>query len=65
MANPTPEPAAAPVQRWPRTCCVYCGKKLTAPPWMACDSHRRLLAFDPMYAADLGEDVQAREGKAS
>lgn len=58
---------------WPRTECVYCGTRIMSthpngamykPVW-ACESHRRLLASDPMYAADLGEAVSAareREG---
>lgn len=30
----------------PRTSCVYCGVRLTSPPWVACEKHRGLLALD-------------------
>jgi hypothetical protein len=57
---------------WPRTCCVYCGARLHSRSdrrprrhLLACWSHVGLLAFDPVYAATVGEDAQATKGKGS
>jgi hypothetical protein len=53
---------------WPRVRCVYCGERFN--PYrryrlvLACDKHERLLASDPMYAADLGEAVPAARERA-
>ena len=41
---------------WPRTCCIYCGTRLThrnhgrEDSRLTCRRHRALLASDPMYA---------------
>ena len=61
----------------PRTYCVYCGKRIPVycgkrisggrllERALACVSHRRLVASDPMYAADLGEAVPSLKGKGA
>lgn len=53
---------------WPRTCCIYCGARITRPrhgsaPWarLTCERHASLVSRDPGCTWDTPAD-ERREG---